>query len=569
MMKRTPITHPYINGLPVELLQLIFRYCLPAGVAYFPELSWMTTTLRLRHVCRTWKDVIQNYPLMWRYLFIDARRPFELNADIINLWFNQVFGNVRLAVLVSPDRPHDRSVERNQRMLVQLVQHLQVASRFFTSTTLLTDFRDRGQNIFYVDKQVSTSLEMPHVVEVGDITLQQSGMRKYSRCKDLGDGSTIEESGSDDFVVDTGDRFPLRWRILPFTWGRLLELSLTLHITKDIMDDSLQNIKHCLRLECLHVDIDLSGDFLWHQGQDDVVHLPHLQRLILRVQIKGDSRGRARACFMDFVGALRCPKLCWLGIHHYEDDYDRRVCNSGSNLQEHAYLDVATLLCRDQVPDPPLCWMALDAQVRLVDFCAVIGFASDLSALSLARPTGEDIWAIIQGVLEKDSLVVSPLPKSLVLRLTVSTAEQFNDISLAVTNAARASNINFLGTGFNPVLSGSQSYLELCFPNETRMVLVGNIPYAEYDFQLCNSKPVPPAEQRQSQLPLPLPWAGPWSRPRTSRLLLSQVSPWRAQQRIHAAGPPENLEDMRRVNAQPWTRDIEGQKGLPATDPRN
>ncbi|KAF9243822.1 hypothetical protein BU15DRAFT_59673 [Melanogaster broomeanus] len=237
--------------------------------------------------------------------------------------------------------------------------------------------------------EVSTFLEMPHVVEVGDITLQQSGMRKYSRCKDLGDGSTIEESGCDDFVVDTGDHSPLRLRIPPFTWGRLLELSLTLHITKDIMDDSLQNIKHCLRLECLHVDIDLSGDFLWHQGQDD------------------------------------------------------------------------------EVPNPPLCWMALDAQVRLVDFCAVIGFASELSALSLPRPTGDDIRAIIQGVLEKDSLVVSPLPKRLVLQLTVSTVEQFNDISLAVTNAARASNIDFDGTGFNPVPSGSQSYLELCFPNET------------------------------------------------------------------------------------------------------
>ncbi|KAF9235658.1 hypothetical protein BU15DRAFT_64660 [Melanogaster broomeanus] len=468
-MQRTPITLAHINGLPVELLQLVFRCCLPAGVAYCPELSWMATTLRLRHVCRTWKDVIENYPFMWRSLVIDARQPIQLNIDIMHFWLQKARDNVRLAVLVELDK--SRELEHI------LTQHLIANASRFASTTFLQvcsgspTFSDDPLEVLHVDSRASMFQEASRINDVGHVTLEPGyRARSYSRREDLGGGRIIKEEGSDS-AVDISDYFLPRWRCQPFTWEHLVKLSLTLHLTQETVDDSLRKIGLCSGLKSFFLDVYLSSDFWWHQPRDDDVRLAVLESLSLSLHVKGSSRGRAHDCFVDFIGALRCPKLGYLSLSYFEDDSIRRVYNLGSNPEQPAYFDLPALLCLDQVPSPPLRWLFLNNHFRSDDVCTVIGHASELSGLSLLEPTAEEMQATMRSIVAKDSLTtMSPSFKQLALTVIVSTTEQFSDVSLAVMDLEYAGNIYSMDVEF-PSLSREALSFEIELPGGTRMMV--------------------------------------------------------------------------------------------------
>ncbi|KAF9235664.1 hypothetical protein BU15DRAFT_77787 [Melanogaster broomeanus] len=469
-MQRTPITLAHINGLPVELLQLIFRCCLPAGVAYCPELSWMTTTLRLRHVCRTWKDIVEHYAFMWRSLVIDSRQPIQLNIDIMHFWLQKARDNVRLAVLVQ--------LGKCREFELILIQHLIANASRFSSTTFLQvcsgspTFSDDPPEVPHVNSRASMFQEASRITDVGRVTLEPGyyRTRSYSRREDLGGGRIIKEKGYDS-AADISDYFLTRWRCQPFTWEHLVELSLNLHLTPESMDDTLRKIGLCSRLKSFFLDVYLSGDFWWHQPRDDDVRLADLECLSLSLHIKGSSRGRAHACFVNFIGALRCPKLGSLSLRYFEDDSMRRVYNLGSNPEEPAYFDLPALLCLDQVPSPPLRRLFLNNHFRSDDVCTVIGRASELSGLSLLEPTVEEMQAIMRSIVAKDSLTtMSPSFKELALTVIVSTTEQFSDVSLAVMDLEYAGNVYSMDVEF-PSLSREALSFAIELPGGTKMMV--------------------------------------------------------------------------------------------------
>lgn len=84
---------PPIHNIPVEILQIIFHYCLPSD--HNAIMSVHEVPLLLGHVCRAWRQLSHSTPQLWSTIHINHptfTAPFEWYCQAVEAWLHRSSG---------------------------------------------------------------------------------------------------------------------------------------------------------------------------------------------------------------------------------------------------------------------------------------------------------------------------------------------------------------------------------------------------------------------------------------------------------------------------------------------
>ncbi|KIJ05391.1 hypothetical protein PAXINDRAFT_21341 [Paxillus involutus ATCC 200175] len=435
------------QSLPVDVLLEIFKVSeLPLRLTYAlddfhtsgwesPEgdpvddnvkLSRHSPHLRLRTLCRSLRDAVDEYQPFWQYLRIDWTEPSAL--EISKLWFrNRRIGDIRLSVV-----PYKYYTKKHAQLVPpspnpELVECLQQHAGHITSATFhLPD----GVDYFLTLAQAL----QPHVERMQYVKLHcnmpETCATMYTICNG-GQWVMLNRLHVHDCHHQWNPVDLMRKKMPPSPTPMLRRLpknakmsmgacgpflrQLALLIRREVLlelvlfpgwdsmatvHDFLRNEGASLNLRSLYIEMKMRG--LAHPDSDatidrnDEIRIPTLTTLTLALNFEGyheaDTPKDGQRLVLDFIATFRCPDLTYLAI------FSDAIGDCEGPMNER--VNLSRLLCTGQ-PDAllPLKCLKLDADFCLEDFFSVLDRAVNLELLFITS------WHL--GVFESISLALA------------------------------------------------------------------------------------------------------------------------------------------------------------------